>query len=259
MSRAVLLLHGFVTDRRDFGDLTRKLDGIYDEVVVGSYPGHGIPPKYEFDVKKFKVDETFEMVEKTFDDLRNRHKIVDVIGFSMGGALATYLTQVREVNDLILLAPANKYINTRHGFSTAKLRFARFRNAIEEALKSKNPADAYKKNFYDIEKNNFISFDMAIKTLIPRYTYSTISVFMKIIKRCNESLKEINNRTLICWGEIDQLVPVESAEHILSLCKNDNGQLVKFDDITHLMLQSNNANKIEDVVLEFIKNGRKSS
>ena len=48
-----------------------------------------------------------------FDELERKCEIVDVMGFSMGGALATYLSQVRKINKLILIAPANYYFNPK--------------------------------------------------------------------------------------------------------------------------------------------------
>ena len=115
MSRAVMTIHGFLTDTKDFGRLYDYLD-FYDEVKPCEIPGHN----GKLDFTKFTVESTLVEVTGCFDRLKREHDEVDVVGFSMGGALASYLAVTRKVNRCVLMAPANKYLNPRFVFDAMK-------------------------------------------------------------------------------------------------------------------------------------------
>ncbi len=254
MSRAVILYHGFITDDTDFGDLYKHLEGMYDEVVRGSYPGHGSYPDYIENFMEFTAVGTFKSVLNTFDEVASRHDHIDVIGFSMGGALATYLSQVRKFDKMVLLAPANKYLNPRLPLESARFYYNLFKDAIIQTLKKRtNLHETVKENLAVYSKNHKISMDLAVKRIIPNYTLSTVKTFYNVIKDCNSELKEITNETLLVWGKLDQLVPIETTEYIKGFCKNNNLDLEIYDDISHLMLCSENADKVIERIVTFLK------
>ena len=103
MKKAILLLHGFATDKTDFDPIIPYLEKMYDHIEINNLPGH--------DVLQLK-----DQMKK----LQKEYEIVDVMGFSMGGALATYLASHFKVRNLVLLAPAVLYINANYPIARFK-------------------------------------------------------------------------------------------------------------------------------------------
>ncbi len=236
--KAVLLLHGFLSDYHDFEPLYKHLLKRYDHVERVLFPGHGECN----DLKDFDIDATFKCLYETFDNLKRDYDDIDVIGFSMGGALATYLSNVRDFNKLVLLAPANKFLNLN-------LPFKKFYFYLKTIFNSKEYLEMCKGTIADDK----VAFKFAMKSLFPNYNYHTLSNFVKIIKKCNDNVEEIKNPTLIIWGELDQFVPEASVRYNYNLCINEKKKLIIYPDISHLMLSSKNNTKIIDDILEFLQ------
>jgi len=101
----VLLLHGFGGTPQDFGELPYTLEHDGFRVWAPLLPGHGTTPR---DLKPLTVDDFVAATEKAYARLRTECDKVAVVGFSMGGALATRLvrdtTQPRP-DALVLASP----------------------------------------------------------------------------------------------------------------------------------------------------------
>jgi len=99
---AVLMIHGFLAARSDFADLGERLARRGFTVRLMRLPGHGtIPPDFEF----LPDGALFQAVHQEYLKLRAGHRRVCVVGFSMGGALATLLASMEPVDCLVLAAP----------------------------------------------------------------------------------------------------------------------------------------------------------
>ena len=132
-------------------------------------PGHG--EKGIYDYNNFNSKDTFKCVLDAFDYLKKNYEDIDVLGYSMGGALATYLSSVRKFNKLILLAPANHYFNPIAFVNGGTYAMSKFR-ALEKSIVKKDEAEqeAYKevlKNFkVDQIKCASYTFRKYLKTYI---------------------------------------------------------------------------------------------
>lgn len=241
--KGIILIHGFLTNIDDFKNLIPDLEIEYDEVCLYTVPGHTIPPKY----KLFNVNDTFNTLLDTYDRLALSCEEIDCIGFSMGGALATYLQSVRDIRKLVLLAPANKYLN-----------FSLFHNRLQFIKKVKKESKlrddlSYKKEELDIlTYNDKESLKIMLKELLPNYTPHNLQTFMQIIKKCNKELISISVPVLIIWGKLDQLVPQNSVKYLYDIAINKK-ELIIYDDISHLMLNSENYQKIVNDIMKFLK------
>lgn len=180
----------------------------------------------------FLFETTIKTIENMYEQIINIYDYVDIIGFSMGGALASYLASKGRFRKVILLSPSNIYINWKLPAKRAKILFDYYshrKNSLSEI--------DMKKLKYDDKK----SLNLLLNDLIPNYTINAIKTFRKIIKYCNLNLKRISSPTLILWGNVDQLVPFSSIKYVSGFC--DNVQIKILENISHLMLNSIN-NKI---------------
>ena len=244
--KAVILIHGFITSPKDFNPIYEYLYKNYDYVCKVVLPGHGENDKYKY----FNVDGSFNVCLQAYDKLKLEYDIIDLIGFSLGGALATYLASVRDINKLVLLAPANKYL--RIGFISAFFKkHHEFHRRYRALKKKKDPrANSYAQKMLELKTNNKISIKMALFKLLPHYNLHNLKVFQKIVKRCNKSLTTISSQTLICWGRLDQLVPYKSIRYVEGYLK-DYKEVV-YTDLSHLMLKSINISFLLNDIKRFL-------
>ena len=248
-----MTIHGFLTVTQDFGRLYDYLDG-YDEVKAVEIPGHnGEKPDFAL----FTPESTFKAVLDAYDGLKEKHDSVDVVGFSMGGALATWLASVREVNRLVLVSPANKYLNASLPISAGKFVSELGRKVFREADgKLKDKLDATNKAFSPYLENLQTASKVAKERTLKYMNPHTYSAFSKIIKSCNvvvETTSPNATKTLILWGKLDELVPHRAVKY---LTKHFPETQVKiYPDVGHAMLYTNLDDVIIHDVIEFLSDG----
>ena len=231
--KAALLLHGFATNKLDFVTILPFLKKRYDEIFLDDLPGHGD----NGNLNQFTVINVLDYVNNKFDEIKKKYDEIDVYGYSMGGVLATYLATKKEVNRIILLAPANKYINGRVFAQKIKTEFEIMANKNEDRTKV-------------LKENNKIGIDVVIKDLMPRYNVNTISTFISLVRVCNEVLEENNVKTLLVRGDMDELVPPNASDYLKKYFKNMDEQIIP--DLGHLMLKSRNYRLIINKIKEFL-------
>lgn len=246
MERAVLLIHGFLSDENDFAAIIPELHQYYQKVLTVKIPGHGD----EIGVVPFTVDGCFKVIIDAFDSLKD-YQSIDVIGYSMGGALATYLAEIRDFHKLVLLAPANKYINFKYLFKRAKV----YRELRRQLKTDKENSQVYQDRIIRLKSDHeFLKTMVRERMHFHKYLPKYYLCFRKIIKKVNREVKEIKNPCLIIWGEMDYLVPSSSIDYIRKLCTNEVVSVIELEDITHLLLLSPiNANIVITKIIEFLR------
>ena len=251
-----MTIHGFLTETKDFGRLYDYLD-MYDEVKAVEIPGHnGEKP----DFSQFTADATFKEVLAVFDDLKQRHDTVDVVGFSMGGALTTWLSAVRPVNRAVLVSPANKYLNAALPFAAGKFVGGVGLKAFREAEgKLRDKIDATKKEFAPYIENLLTSGQIAKERTVRYMNPHTYSAFAKIIKKVNvvvETTSPLKTPMLILWGKLDELVPYRSVKYLTK--HFPEAQVTIYPDVGHAMLYTNLDDVIIHDVIDFLTEGEVS-
>lgn len=249
MKKAILLLHGWLSDINDFDSLMPSLSTMYDHIERVSYSGHG-----DDDPNNFDDNETFDSLDKKFKELQLKYEIIDVLGFSMGGALAVYLSQHYAFNKLVLLAPANQYLNFKFTFSRIKHLFKTF-YLYEKAViaKDEEGKELQKNNIRNIIEDDKFSLNFAKDKYLHRYFKNSFNTFRKVIKRVNDGVTEIRNPLFIAWGNFDQLVPHSSAKYLYDICTNETRKLVVYEEMSHSLILSKNNQKLVDDIIDFLK------
>ena len=246
-----MTIHGFNTVTTDFGRLYFYLD-FYDEVKAVEVPGHN----GKVDMRKFTLKSTVEAVLSAYDDLRARHDEVDVVGFSMGGALASWLCTVRDVHRVVLLAPANKYINFAMPFSAMKFYGDLHRDTYKNTDgKHGEKMSAVKEAFAPYVDN----VKTSVKIVTDRAKYASphaLAVFTKLMSMCNDAIeksKTVDTPTFIMWGKLDELVPYKSVTFLLD--HFPNAQHKVYEDVGHAMLYTNKDDVLIADAVDFLSNG----
>jgi carboxylesterase len=104
--RALLLLHGFASSPAVYRLILPALSG-YDALICPVLPGHG---SNLTDFSKATANDWKQAVESITEELVKTYELVDVMGLSLGGALACHLATKFPIHHLYLLAPA-LYLN----------------------------------------------------------------------------------------------------------------------------------------------------
>ena len=194
------------------------------------------------------------MLHTVFKRLQLNYEIIDVIGFSLGGALAVYLSQHYAFNKLILLAPANKYLNFRFTLSRIK-HFLKCLYYYQKAflLKDEKQKTCYKEKLLKVLEDDKLGLGFVKRKYFVKHFRRSFKTFREIIKIINLEIKEIKNPLFIAWGKFDQLVPKEAALKLYNLCTNENKQLVVYEEMSHTLIINKNNTKLLNDIISFLK------
>lgn len=248
MSRALMTIHGFLTDSDDFGILYDNLAG-YDHIHRCTVPGHGEGA----DMSLFAVDSVIEHVTQQFDLLASQYDSVDVVGYSMGGALTSYLCAVRPVNRAVMLAPSNLYINANAIGRWILYLLQQARDPLMEsngtiATKIKFTQRHLAEDLDNLER----SVGMA-GSMLSRISLASYMTFSKLMKHCNKTIENICSSSsidvpaLIIMGGLDELVPHKSVEYLARHMAN--ASIVDMPSLGHAMLRSSHDKALVGAIL----------
>lgn len=236
MKKTVILIHGYLTNYHDFGSLPKELIKYYDNVVLLQIPGHG---RYRT-TKEFTVDATISTVEKEVEFYLDKGT-VDLIGFSMGGALTRYLcVKYQKINKAVMLAPATYYLSPLFAVERLKYIFNVHNNEEKVELINK------------LKQNDKIAKNVVLSGTIKRFTLSNGLTFCKLITKINDRKGHNPTPSLIIWGRLDELVPKTSADFCYKNCCHEDSELVIIDGLGHLMLRSNYEEELKKKIIEFL-------
>ena len=229
---AAMLLHGFATNKLDFISIIPFLKKRYDAIFLEDLPGHGNNGSLD----DFTVDNVINFVNEKYDELSLKYEKIDVYGYSMGGVLATYLAMNKNVNRIILLAPANKYVNAKA-----------FAKKIKTEFEIMNKDDT---RSIVLKENDKRGINVIVNDLMPRYNVDTISTFISLVRVCNNSLKKNDIKALLVKGDMDELVPNTASDYLKSYFTNLDVQIIP--DLGHLMLKSRNYRLIINRIKKYL-------
>lgn len=254
VSKALMTIHGYLTDNNDFGKLYDKLEG-YDEVYKVELPGHC----GEVDLDKFTVRATQAAVIDAYDALAAKCGTVDVVGFSLGGALATWLCALRKVHRAVLISPANKYFNVRMPFDAAKFYGTVTRDAYRSENGFRQKTRAVRRAWATLGENIRATGKVAWNRTLKYVDPHNYGVFCELIKQANMWVRSVRpqNPTLVLWGKLDELVPFKSVEFVREHFADVAVKV--YPDVGHAMLYTNRDEAIIADITDFFNKGTVSN
>lgn len=225
--KAVLVVHGFAGGTYDQEDLANylELNSLFD-VYQFTLPGH------DKNLSKVKYQEWIEKSEKKVEWLiTNGYNNIYVIGHSMGGVIATYLTtKYKEIKKLVLAAPAFHYLNV-----------------VNDNLNVKDSLKVAPKIIEQYGGDEIVARFLKLNV-------SSLGEFMSLIKKYYHVPKNVKCPILILQGDEDHLVPRSSSEYVYSEVQSNNKKLVYIKGATHDIFKCEKQEEIFEIIEQFLKN-----
>ncbi|CAM3621243.1 alpha/beta hydrolase [Cytobacillus oceanisediminis] len=223
-----MCIHGFTGAPYEVEPLVDYLKEHTDwEVAVPTLPGHGD----ELKLKGIAYHKWIEHAEEELKGLIDRCEKVYVVGFSMGGLIASYLTVHYPVDKLVLLSAAAYYINPKQLFLD-----------INDMAK-----DAFRGNLADNEM--FVRY----KRKISATPITATLQFRRLVASVRPILNQVTVPTLIAQGESDGVVPPRSARYLYKNIGSSAKKLIFLKDSKHLICHSEERDQLFHAILEFLK------
>ncbi|WP_243292524.1 alpha/beta fold hydrolase [Bacillus sp. FJAT-47783] len=195
-----LCVHGFTGGPYEVEPLAEHLKRTTNwDIRVPTLPGHG----ETLSLTGVRFEAWIEHVEKELVDLLNHTDRVYMIGFSMGGLIAAYLSTKYSVSKLVLLSAAAYYMNPGQMFADIK---KMIRDGVQGSLTENELFNRYKKK-------------------IKETPFSATVQFRKLVRFVKPALKQVQAPTLIVQGERDGIVPVKSAHYLYEVIPTTEKEL----------------------------------
>ena len=223
-----LLLHGFTGGAYEVNPLARFLREKTDWIVsVPVLPGHGRTLR----LKDTNADEWLAYAEEELERLWLYCDEVYVVGFSMGGLIASYLAIHYPVSKLVLLSAAALYINTKQILTDLNLMVK----------------DGIRRKLHENEWFGHYKYKL-VKTPI-KATWE----FRKIARATIPLLSQINVPTFIAQGQMDGIVPPKAARFVYDRVGTYQKKLYLSKTSKHLICYASDCNDLFSEIAFFLK------
>lgn len=256
MSKAVLLMHGYLTGPDDWDSVLHAFSQRYDEISVFCQPGHSRADEPEkLCYADFTHENCYGALTSELDRLFSVHTEVDIIGHSMGGAMGVWAAANYPVRRLCLLAPALKWPNIGLFFQSilyfrSRRKYKKLQKKAKKEIERQSAADGRKKNEILAaiegaanEKERYTSeLNTSVKMIVRRaarfVSPHTVSVLWKNTKKGKRSIESVKCPVLVLWGKYDELVPEKSVKLIIKRIDNDDFTTAVYGSLGHSMILS---------------------
>lgn len=184
-----LFIHGFTGGAYEVEPLATYFSERTNWMIsIPELPGHG----ETLCLKGISYQEWIDTAEKELQVLLDKCSIVFVIGFSMGGMIASYLAAKYPIQKLVLLSAAAYYINP-------KQMLVDIRHMVGDCFRGRLLSNKLFQRY---------------KRKIVATPVSATRQFQRLVKELKIFLPNVKIPTLIIQGECDGIVPKKSAIYL---------------------------------------------
>lgn len=188
--KVIISIHGFGHRR------TKEFDNFilwHDEEII-------VFPIYDLENHEDCDSSTWiKRCERIIEKYKEQGYSISLIGFSMGGVIATHLASKYQIERLFLIAPAFDYLHI---------------NNLINSVKKKVGSDSEKKQM----PTNFTN------------------CFIEVIKSCKDSIETITCPVCIVHGYHDEIIPLRSSLNAYKKIPHTNKQLYIINEGKHRMM-----------------------
>jgi esterase/lipase len=248
---SIFLVHGFLESANEtYGEFLEKLDNKKYTYQAVDLVGHG-----DDEYKNFKYKDCITDVVNKYEEFVSSNDDIILIGFSMGGVIASYLATIHKPKKLILLSPAFQYVARSQMrtdvYSITKgylkhiqpnifdfLSPEQFNKDLLEIINSTFSEDVIFKKVFEMNDN--IGFDMLLN-------------FMLLVEDLKRKIKSITCDTLVYHGELDELVPIQASLEIYRKIDTRNKRLIILPKVYHRLMQSSLRHELHNEIFKYIK------
>lgn len=222
-----LCIHGFTGDPSEVEPLVRHLNKHTKwQIAAPTLPGHG----QSLQLKGIHYRQWIEHAEQELKQLLRTCDTVYVVGFSMGGLIASYLAVHYPIKKLILLSAAAYYVNPKQIAQDVV-------EMVRDARKGRLP-----------ENELFVRYKRKIKETPITATLQ----FRKLVANVKPILANVNIPTLIAQGQSDGIVPPKSAQYLYDHIGTTRKKLIYLKDSKHLICHCNEKDKLFTEIVDFL-------
>lgn len=228
-----LIIHGYTGGPYEIEPLVTHLQENTDWLIqVPVLQGHG----RELDLTDVAYEIWLQDTEKVLQDLMAECETIYIIGFSMGGMIAAYLAAKYNIDKLVLLAPARKYISFKYMANYV-------RGIIGDGLKGKLQENEvylhYKGKMGDIPLKANVEF-------------------MKLVAHTKPYLERITAPVFIVQGQRDGLVPFKMVYDLEKEIGSERVEVVLFEQSDHHICLGEDSGLLNKMVLMFLNSPEKT-
>jgi len=230
----ILLIHGFTGSPHDYHFLAPRLHRAGYNVEIPRLPGHGTTSK---DFLKTRAEDWIRRALDTALDTRSVWKKMGIVGFSMGGLLATIVASAVGVDSLVLAAPA--FGVTNHWFNLVPLlRF--FVHHVE-----RKPEDIPQFDDPDLQT---LSREYWSKHWIP-----AIYQLWRVRRMAWKSLEKVRAPTLVIASKKDRTVPLESVAKAYGRINSAEKRVVVLEESGHVVVDDVERERVADLIADWFQ------
>lgn len=224
---ACLLIHGYTGGPYEIEPLSSFLKVETNwHIEVPTLPGHG----RKLALENVSHKKWISAAEDSLKQLLNKYDQVYLIGFSMGGMIASYLAAKYKVDKLVLLASARKYLSFK------QIVFD-IRQVCLDGLRG------------NIKKNKlYIHYRKKLGSV----PFKSNLEFLKLVKFTKPYLKEIDSTVLIAQGQKDGMVPYKTAYFLDKEIHSEEKEVVFFERSRHLICLGEDKDTLNQMVYNFL-------
>ncbi|WP_106494795.1 alpha/beta hydrolase [Lentibacillus sp. Marseille-P4043] len=222
-----LIIHGYTGGPYEVEPLAAYLrENTSWHIEVPTLPGHG----RKLALKNVSHKKWLHAAEKALKQLHEKYDQIYLIGFSMGGMIASYLAAKYKVDKLVLLATAGKYLS-----------FKQILLDVGEAI-----ADGFRG---ELNKNKLY---LHYKRKLGEVPFKANLEFLKLVKYTKPYLKDIDTPVLIAQGQQDSMVPYKTAYFLEKEITSKRKEVVFFERSRHLICLGNDKDALNTMIYAFL-------
>lgn len=224
---ACLIIHGFTGGPHEVEPLRLYLEEHTNwHIEVPVLSGHGESLHLENITYEQWLEETAQAVK----NLAKRFETIYVIGFSMGGMIASYLAANYQVDKLVLLATARKYLSFKYlSYYIA--------DVINDGFKGQ------------LDENEIYSH---YKSKLGTVPFRANVEFMKLVNETKRYLEHITSPVFIAQGQKDGLVPYTAAYSLEKEIGSEEKEVVIFEQSNHMICLGQDKDILNEMVYHFL-------